>query len=330
MKTLGFSLGVLGGRSRWLEDVAVVASACLATLHAEWRIIVDSLVFQPDATIHEFWMRRFQDPALFHDPLTSALLATGYSPSGFHLLFWTASHFSDPVYFGELLPLALQPLSVWLVFRIVREQTDWWPAPWIASVAFLVPWDILRFSGGHPRAFAQPILLGTVFVLMRRRNLIAAAVPPLGMLLYPPAGVTALAIHMLASLKHRRPFLPRALLTGASATAVVAAALLPRLITGQSETLISASRARRYPEFGPEGQMHFFASSTLEYLKQNYSGFALLDSGSLLAVAAVFLFAVRPRNVTLLRWEVWCMPIAALGLFAAAQGLLFHLYLPNR
>jgi hypothetical protein len=75
--------------------------------------------------------------------------------------------------------------------------------------------------------------------------------------------------------------------------------------------------------------MHFFASSTTDFLKQNYSGFALLAPGSLLAVAAVLLL-VRPRSARLLRWEVWCMPIAALVLFAAAHALLFRLYLPHR
>jgi hypothetical protein len=76
--------------------------------------------------------------------------------------------------------------------------------------------------------------------------------------------------------------------------------------------------------------MHYFANSTLAYLKHNYSGFNLRDSGSILAVAALFVLLVRLRNATLLRWEVWCLPIAGLGLYAAAQAVLFRLYLPHR
>ena len=108
-----------------------------------------------------------------------------------------------------------------------------------------------------------------------------------------------------------------------------AAYVLTRLTTG-SQDVITEAEARLYPEFGPDGQMHFFATSTLEFLKQNYSGFFLLDSGSILAVAAALLLVLRPRNIRLLRWEVWCVPIAALVLFAAAHALLFRLYLPHR
>jgi hypothetical protein len=315
-----------------VEEALVVVVAFLATLHAEWRMIGNALTFQTDAMIHEFWMRRFQDGTLFGDPLTDALLETGYSPPAFRSLYWLASHAVDPVFFGELLPLVLQPLAVWLVFRIVRTHADWRPAAWIGAALFLVPWDIHRFSGGHPRAFAQPIVLLTVLLLLYRRNLAAALVPAVGLLLYPPAGLVSLAIVCLAALDPRSRFyvsLQRARWAGVGALGVGAALLLTRLTTG-SEQIIAESEARLYPEFGPDGQMHFFASSTLEFLRQNYSGFALLDSGSIIAVAALLLLVLRPRNARLLRWEVWCMPIAALALFALAHALLFHLYLPHR
>jgi hypothetical protein len=114
-----------------------------------------------------------------------------------------------------------------------------------------------------------------------------------------------------------------------SAVGAGAALLITQLTTG-SEAIISESRAHRFPEFGPNGQMHFFASSTLDYLRQNYSGFALQESGSLLAVAAVLLLLVRPRNARRLRPEVWSMAVAAIVLFGAAHALLFRLYLPQR
>jgi hypothetical protein len=319
-------------RLSWLEDVTVVAAAALATLHAEWRILANPLVFQADAQIHEYWMRRFQDPALFDDPLTNALLDTGYSPAGFRLLYWLASHVVDPVLFGELLPLVLQPLAVWLVFRIVRAHVAWRPAAWIAAALFLVPWEIHRFSGGHPRAFAQPIVLLAVFLLLRRRNLAAALVPVVGLLLYPPAALVALAIVLLAALERKQRLFvdrTRAAWAGASLAGFAVVALTTRLLAGY-HPLVSEEEARRYPEFGPDGQMHFFLDSTLDFLTQNYSGFFLGAPGSLLAVAALFLLVVRPRNATLLRWEVWCIPIAALALFAAAHAFLFRLYLPHR
>ncbi|MGH3113146.1 MAG: hypothetical protein ACRDOP_06740, partial [Gaiellaceae bacterium] len=229
----------------WLEDAIVVVAAGLATLHAEWRILANPLVFQADAQIHEYWMRRFQDPALFDDPLTNALLDTGYSPAGFRLLYWLASHAVDPVLFGELLPLVLQPFAVWLVFRIVRDHVAWRPAAWISALLFLVPWELHRFSGGHPRAFAQPIVLLAVFLLLRRRNLAAALVPAVGLLLYPPAALVALAIVVLAALdRTQRLFVDRtrAAWAGAGVAGFAVAALTTRLVSGY-HPLVSGEEA---------------------------------------------------------------------------------------
>ena len=85
--------------------------------------------------------------------------------------------------------------------------------------------------------------------------------------------------------------------------------------------------AERYPEFGADGKMHFFLPSTLEMLRQNYSGFDLRAQGSLLLIAAVvLLFLGRVR----LRREMWAMAISSLACFAAAYVVLFRLYLPSR
>jgi hypothetical protein len=315
-----------------LEEGAVVVAAFLATLYAEWRVVSDSLTFQVDSMIHEFWMRRFTNGTLFQDTLTESLLDTGYSPPAFRSLYWLASQVMDPVFFGEILPLVLQPFAVWVLFRIVRLHVAWRPAAWIGAALFLVPWEVHRFSGGHPRAFAQPIVLLTLLLLLSRRNLAAAVVPPVGLLLYPPAGAVALGIVILATLDFSRPrFLDvqRLRWAGVSMLGVGVAFVLTRLTTGSQE-VITEAEARLYPEFGPHGQMHFFAASTLEFLQQNYSGFFLQESGSILAVAAALLLVLRPRNARLLRWEVWCVPIVALVLFTAAHALLFRLYLPHR
>ena len=238
----------------------------------------------------------------------------------------------DPVFFGEILPLVLQPFAAWLVFRIVRSHVDWRPAAWIGAALFLVPWDIHRFSGGHPRAFAQPIVLLTLLLLLSRRNFAAALVPPIGLLLHPPAGAVALGIVILATVDFGRPrFLDfeRVRWAAVSVLGCGAAYVVTRLTTG-SQDVITEAEARLYPEFGPDGQMHFFATSTLEFLRQNYSGFSLLSSGSIIAATAALLLVLRPRNIRLLRWEVWCVPIAALVLFGAAHAVLFLVYLPHR
>ena len=45
-----------------LENAGVLVAATLLTLRAEWSILFNALTYQPDAQIHTFWMRRFQDP----------------------------------------------------------------------------------------------------------------------------------------------------------------------------------------------------------------------------------------------------------------------------
>jgi hypothetical protein len=106
--------------------------------------------------------------------------------------------------------------------------------------------------------------------------------------------------------------------------------LLPGVLGYASGDIISRAQALRDPVFGPEGQMHFFRTSPLEMLKAGYSGFRLLESGSVLAVTFLVLYVLRPSLSRLLRWEIWAMGLSSLLLFVLAYATLFHLYLPHR
>ncbi len=316
-----------------LENAGVLIAATLLTLRAEWGILFNALTFQPDAQTHTFWMRRFQDPGLFTDPLTSALVKAGYVPLGLQTLYRIASYAVDPVTFGPWLAVVLAPLSAWLVFLIVREHTDWWPAAWMGAALFLLPVNSLRFSGGHARAFGQPVVLLTVYLLLRRRYWMAAAVPAVGSLFYPPGAVSALAI-MAAScltLRGRRPSLERARTLPALACAAVTGIglLLPRLI-GHEQALLTRAQAHALPDFGPHGQMHFFGNNVLSILKGTYSGLDIGPSLAILLFTPVVLLLLRPRNILLLRRELLWMLVTSVLLYALAFAVLFRLYLPNR
>jgi hypothetical protein len=107
-----------------------------------------------DALVHQYWMSHWKDAALFNDPLTAELRHSARYPDGYQALFWVASRVADPIWFGEVVGVALMALSGFLVFLVVREHTAWRPAAWIGAALFLVPFEIHRFYGGFPRAFA--------------------------------------------------------------------------------------------------------------------------------------------------------------------------------
>ena len=327
---------MLRPRAALLEQALLVILAALATMYVERIILFTPYVSATDTMLLEYWMRRFQDPGLFQDPLTHALVETGYVPLGSQAVYWLASNVVDPIRFGAWGVLVLAPLSTWLVFRIVREHTAWIPAAWFAAALFILSWQNQRFSGTHPRAFAQPIVLLTVFLLMRGRTRWAAAVPAVGALFYPPAALGALGVVFLSAIgaRGRRPTLDRRILIAgvASAAVVLLAYELPRIAGLSAGNLITESVARHYPEFGPNGQVPFFrgSGSILKELRANYSGFAVTLGGSILMVMAAVVLLLRPANCRLIRKEVWAMGAASLLLFGLSYAVLFHLYLPNR
>jgi hypothetical protein len=307
-----------------LEEVAIVVVAAAVTLHAEWGLLFDGNLYQPDALFQEYWMRQFNDPKLFTDQLTTDLRASGYFPAGLELVHRAAAHIVDPVTVAAWIPVVLVPLCAWLLFRCIRLHTTWAPAAWLGCLLFLAPIDILRFSGGHSRAFAQPIFLVALYLALRGRHRLAALVPPVGVLFYPPAALGALAMIGLSALG-RRPDRERLLPAGASAAASAAIAL----VVGSSD-LISKSEALRYPDFWVGSQFPFFGHSLQNTLTLNYSGFNLAVSGSILAVCALAVIALSPSVVRLVRREVWALGAGGLILFGLAHATLFRLYLPNR
>lgn len=316
-----------------LESLAALA-ACFAAAWLISRNVLRPGVFSADAFVHQYWMLHFRDAQLFNDSLTEALRGSARYPEGYVALFRVFTPLVNPIVFGEWLGVALMAGSAWLIWAIVREQSSWRPAAWIAAGLFLALIDIHRFYGGFPRAFVHPAVLLTVLLAMRRRHLAAAIVAAAGALFYPTAALLATGVLLLSSLawSGRRPRIetPRAWYALLALAGTLAAILGPALASGGAAEVFTADEARRYPEFGVNGALHFFVPSTLDYLEQNRSGFDLRGSGSVLFLAALALLLSRPANLRLLRREVVAMPVVALLGWAAAQAVLFRLYLPHR
>jgi hypothetical protein len=272
-------------------------------------------------------MWQWRDPALFTDSLTATLRESARYPDGYQALFRLATQITSPIVFGEWLGIALMAVSGWLVFLIVREHTDWRPAAWIAAALFLSLVDIHRFFGGFPRAFVHPVVLLVVLLALRRRDLPAAVIAAAAAFVYPTAALLASGVLALSALRARKPWLdPRRAACAALALAGTAAITLG---AGAAPAVLSASEARGYDEFGPDGALNFFVPSVVEYLRQNRSGFDLQGSGSALLLAALLLLVIA-RGRARLRPEVLALPVVALLGWAAAQLVLFQLYLPHR
>jgi hypothetical protein len=311
------------------ESLAALAACTLVAVLANWRLLKPEFV-SADALVHQYWMWQFRDPGLFNDPLTAELRRSARYPEGYEALFRLASQVADPIVVGELAGVALMAVSAWLIFLIVREQTAWRPAAWLGAALFLAMMEIHRFYGGFPRAFVHPVVLLTVLLALRDRQLAAALVAAAGALLYPPAAVLAVGVLCVSALGWPRPDMRRARFAALAVGLAALAVLVPRLVSDGAPRVMSASEARAFPEFGADGPLHFFVPSVVEYLSQNRSGFDLRTSGSILAVAALALLLARPANLRLLRREVLALPVVALCAWGLSQAVLFKLYLPHR
>ncbi len=318
---------------RDLESGLAFLACLIAATVISWRLLARD-VFSDDAFVHQYWMWHWRDPALFNDPLTHALRESARYTDGYQALFWLATQVVNPISFGEWLGIGLMGLSSWLIFLIAREHSDWRPSAWIAAALFLALIDIHRFYGGFQRAFIQPVVLLVILLLLKRHPLPAAVVAAAGALFYPPAALLAVGMIAFCAItwEGRRPHLDRRMAIGAAVAGALAliAVLVPDALRGGTPTQLSADMARRYPEFGTFGTLHFFESDPIKYLTQNRSGFDLRGAGSILLLATAAILLLRPANARLLRQPVWAMPIVSLVIFTVAQLVLFRLYLPHR
>ena len=319
--------------SRVGENIAVSVACLVASVFAAAKVLQADRV-QDDALVHQYWMRSFQDPQLFDDPLTRELRGSERYPEAYEALFRVMSDFADPVAFGEWLGVALMAVSGWLVFRVVREHTAWAPAAWLAAALFLALVDIHRFYGGFPRGLVHPAVLLTALLALRGRPLGAALVAGGAAFIYPPAALLAVGVLAISAIgwRDKRPRVDVGRVGWAALASVVFLAALvgPQLAGGEPPDVMTAAQARAYPEFNANGPLHFFVPSRVEYLKQNRSGFDLQASGSILLLAALALLAIRPANARHVRVEVFALAIVALALFTVAHLVLFKLYLPHR
>ena len=208
-----------------------------------------------------------------------------------------------------------------LVLLIVREHTTWPPGPWIAMALFLAL-DTHRFDGGFPRGFLHVVVLLTVLLALRGRNLAAALVAAGGVLFYPPAALLSVGVLLVA------PTAPRRTARGG---ALRRPPCCPTCCPAGRRDVLTAAEARAFPEFGQTGPLHFFVDSTREYLAQNRSGLDLRALGQRSSSwPRSRCCSLRPANLRLLRPRSSRCRSSRSPRSRLAHAVLFRLYLPHR
>lgn len=173
---------------------------------SQWPALSRPDVMSDDVRQHIFWMHQFRDPALFQNDLLT-LYSKNFQPWGFVAVYWLFSFFADPFLLSKLLPFGLLLVSVFYLYRLVRDLAGTF-AGVVAALMFTVnPVFFMRMTGGLSRGFAYPLMIAFLYYLVRRDYLKTAAVFVLQCLFYPVALPVCLLTYALSffGIQGRRP-----------------------------------------------------------------------------------------------------------------------------
>ncbi len=142
-----------------------------------------------DAHQHTFWLHWAGDGQALESDLL-ALYASHYEPPLWVWGYRVLEPLLSPIWLGRVLPLLLFPLSALLLFWVTDRIDDRRAAfPWPALVAVglfcISPFFLRKMAGGHPRAFATPFILATLWLLRNRRSRAQALLLVIQSLVYP-------------------------------------------------------------------------------------------------------------------------------------------------
>ncbi|MBW4654975.1 MAG: hypothetical protein KME20_18320 [Kaiparowitsia implicata GSE-PSE-MK54-09C] len=318
-------------------------------------------VIQDDARQHVYWMRRFLDPTLYPNDLTTDYFES-VAPLGYRMLYWLFAQFGlDPVVLSKLLPLLLALGGTFFVFmaamQVLPSPIAGFAAAVLANQGFWIRDDVVSAT---PVAFVYVLLPAFLYFLMRRSLYPCILTMALQALFYPQvflvqAGMLGLMLVQIrgnrlqwADAKERRFCI--------IGLAVAVLLLLPyALVSSPYGPVISAAEAQQIPAMARGGWSRFFVMQTGVPWHQDfwYDEFWVCSQRSGLLptewCAAPHLYPqawLAVLGLPVLLWQRRWFPLVqrmtpaitslahcfviSLGLFFVAHGLLFRLHLPNR
>lgn len=336
----------LDGRTLFWFTLSLAFSVYLASL-AMQQAFSSPYVLQDDARQHIFWAAKFVDADLFpHDLITDYFQAI--APAGYTAMYRAmASLGLDPLVFSKLLPMALGLIITGFCFAASMRLL---PVPSAAFVgSFLLNQSLWMRNGlvsATPRAFTAPLFVAFIYFQLRGSRLATLVTIALMGLFFPSIMFVAVGALLLQLFrwKDRRLQLSRDrrdYVYAFTVLATMALVLLPyALKTSGYGPVVTASEARLMPEFLPKGRMAVYHQGFWDYwFTGSHTGmisssvFYPLLMGLGLVLPGLMFFPKRFPLIAHISRGIGLLPrivLASLVMFAAANALLFRLYLPSR
>ena len=298
---------------------------------------VDLLVFDDDARQHVYWTARFQDPELFQqDLLTDFISSPMMDPPGYQLIYRLGTTLLEPLALSQLMSLVLLLLSLWFLELLSRPLIPEQSGRFFLQLLFLF-FSLYDSSGGFPRGFAFPLLLG--FLALQQRGAMGwgGLVLVLEALVYPPILLNTLAmagVWGVGELRRRgwNKELARKGIFLAAGCGVAMIILLWVYAPSGNELFgpqVGVQQARGMPEFQEGGRSAFFQENPLKFLFLGRSGIGLLH---LVGFGIILAGMVGSCGLRVLRVPAMAVHLCwtSMALFVLAHMLLFRLHLPSR
>ncbi len=341
----------------------VLGAALFVYVVSQWSAISNPYVINDDVRQQIFWMQQWQDPQLYPGDLL-AEYARNYVPWGVRAVYWSASHFMNPVQFTKVLAGLLYVLTAGLLYGLARRMFKDNLTPLLAvCLYFFFGGFMMKLSGGLAKSFAYPLLIGYLFFLSRQRLAAAGIVILLQSLFNPYIFLICLLTQMIYLFHNHGGLIHGCILSPASATIAQRQRfnrlLLAHLPVGAGIFLMAMKYVfLKSPVFGNlvtrsgmEGLVEYSAAGRFALLPQPLFSYELIRPwifdlpfrewgpvagwASVIIMVAIIGFAWKQRgkdkDLDLSGFRVFLyLFIASLALYLLARLFLLKLFVPRR
>jgi hypothetical protein len=176
--------------------LCISAAALAVYIIAHWQAFINPYAINDDVRQQIFWMQKWSEPGLYPDDYLAGY-ARNYVSWGVIAIYRVASRFVNPVQFTKVITGILFILTALLIYRLSRVFRDDHTPILAVGVYFLFGTFLGNMSGGLPRAFAFPLLIGYLCLLAENCLLEASLLIMLQSVFLPYIFLLCLTTHML-------------------------------------------------------------------------------------------------------------------------------------